>query len=254
MPIKLLLTFAFLCSTSIFHLTGKPDHIFYSHPLSLKLLSKGTDDFIEASKNEPEEEYKKALHDIIYYARFNQTDIPVLLKNINATLNEKIKAIEELPEETHTDYKQIALGVGAIGIGLGLSYALYKYCDNAFHANSQEREDIKESLAQKGVNINDCGTTINFELPQHISRSDIEQLAERYTGSKNNDSHLFGIQVCAVIWGPLVSVGYGGKAISYGLDPHADDKNLEKYKNMQAIIAELQKPDRPNYLKLFSKN
>jgi len=212
---------------------------YYKSPLSLYLLTLGSTDFLNECKDLPEENFETALCEVISLAPINNTNIPRILTSIENTLNNRINRIERIKGKT-IDREDIVTGLGYIGVGIGLSYALYYIYKNYYCPNSAEYYSIKKSLENIG-GILKTYPHIQVLTPRGADMKHWDVQAKRlYELDKSCESYAIGL--CA---GALASLGaffFGTGGISSGFNPHTDDQYLEKYKNLLAITKKLQSP------------
>jgi hypothetical protein len=211
---------------------------YYKSPLSLYLLTLGSTDFLNECKDLPEENFETALCEVISLAPINNTNIPRILTSIENTLNYKINRIERVEGKT-IDREDIVTGLSCIGIGIGLSYALYYVYKNYYSPKSTEYYDIKTTLESIGGILKT--NPIQVFRPEGTDRSYWNSQAKRlHELDKSCESYAIGL--CAGALAPLGAFFFGTGGIISGFNPHTDDQYLEKYKNLLAITKKLQSP------------
>ena len=208
--------------------------ILYRSELSLTLLKYGASSFIQKSRNESIEDYEYALYDIIDLKNWNNSNIDQLFKNIHDDLDRRIKKINRLQNKT-IDPKALIIGLGYIGLGIGLTYATYYTYINYHQANRDKYTEIKQYLENNGVIVEWKNGDLYLTVPPKTSYcKEGKELIELSESSENIRS----IECLGSILAPLAYF-HGILNIVTAFNPHSDDKYLEKYKDMLAIIIQL---------------
>lgn len=220
----------------LFSFTLKPNFIHYGNELSLTLLRDGTSSFIQASRDQTIEEYKNALLDVINLQEWNRTNVAELFKYINSDLNQRIKEINNLKNKK-LDPKMLTMGLGLIGIGIGLTYGTHYVHTTYYQENRNQYEKIKKYLESNHVMVIDIGGNIHLTVPPRTSYyKEGEQLLKL-----NKELDPIVIFEIAGLGSLAQAYFYGFKMVIAAFYPHKNDKYLDKYKDMLAIIIELQK-------------
>lgn len=220
---------------SFFSVTGFHT-IYYNSQLSLILLENGISSFIDMSKNESIEEYENALNDVIALQDSNNTNIAQLFENIGNNLRQRIKKIKKL-KNTKIDLEGLMKGLGYIGLGIGLTYPTYYFHVNFYKENRNEYARIIEYLESNGVIVRDIGNIYLSVPPRTSYKKEGKQLLEL----NKSASQLMEMEMCGVTLS-LAAYFYGILEIAAALNYHnlhLNDKYLEKYKKMLAIVVKL---------------
>lgn len=215
--------------------TKSKDIYYYNSSLSLILLKDGISQFIQISRDKSEQDYENALNDIILLADKNQTNITELLQNIHKELDQRIKKINYLKDKK-IDREVLAVGLGFIGLGIGLSYATYYTYRYYYRVNRNEHSTIKKYLESRGVFVNADFGNVRLCVPAGTSYYTQAQQLLKLNKAENELTNLLILESVF----QSVAYFYGIFATLAGFDPHMNDKYLEKYQNMVAITKKLQ--------------
>lgn len=211
------------------------DIIHYRSKLSLTLLQHGISSFIHMSRDKSIENYENALNDVIDLKEWNNTNIDELFQNIHHDLNQRIKRINLLKNKK-IDLEALARSLGFIGLGFGLNYGAFYFHANYYQANRNEYANIKKYLESNGVTVKDVGDIYLTVPPRTFYYKEGKQLLDLNEAADNiNDVRVMGFAFA------FAAYFKGILEIVAALNPHANDKYLEKYKDMLTIIIKLRK-------------
>lgn len=227
------LLFSLLLSS---YLTIKSNAIYYNYSLSLTLLKDGVSKFIQVSRDKSEADYENALADVISLAAKNKTDVPALFQEIHSELEQRIDKIHYLKNKK-IDPAVLAAGLGLIGIGMGLTYATYYTYKNYYQVNRNEHSTIVKYLESKGVKVYaSYGGDVHLIVPPRTSYYGEGQKLLKLNNTLDEIIKVFTLegifQGFAYFWGVC--------GVAAGLDPHMNDRYLEKYQDMLTSIKKLQ--------------
>jgi hypothetical protein len=230
---KTLLTLSFFLVTHLhsgYFSSKNADPIYYaSHPHSLILLKYGADSFIDLVQDDSAKSFMVILYDIQKNASVNGIDAEAILTSISAELTQRIDRIKRIAHKG-VDTTMIGYGISASSIGATIAY-LFKRVHAHYKDNGTLLQALQKSITDKGINITYTSGYLSLINPKNIQiPNDAYTCIEAYRERTNLRQNLVYAGILS-----LMCLGCGIYMIYQGMNPHYDDKYLEKYEELLSI-------------------
>lgn len=221
----------------------------YTTPLCQHLVKGEYGIFLDRGKKGAEQEWYNAIRDAILvsdknfdarlYGKF--PDVQDMLTALQSSLKYRISRIEnQLINKHRFDYNALAAGTLAFAASAGLAALLYYYYKNEYKKNNIEFAQIKSDLESQGVEVNCPWYSNTIELICHGNPRYYESSGYRLVKLANDNEKLLPALFCGTL-GSIALLPYALGGFVATFYPDADNEYLPKYKNLLAVVEQVQK-------------